>query len=78
MVRKNAQRLSQIVEEILDIARVQHQAGEPVGDGWSWTWRARPLPGLDGADTKRSACNWCCAPAAPWSPSTATTCAGCW
>jgi two-component system sensor histidine kinase PilS (NtrC family) len=26
MVRQNAQRLSQIVEEILDIARVQHQA----------------------------------------------------
>ena len=32
MVRQNAQRLARIAEEVLDIARVRHQAGQATGD----------------------------------------------
>ncbi|MBI2772820.1 MAG: PAS domain-containing protein [Burkholderiales bacterium] len=45
LVRQNAQRLAQIVEEILDISRVQHQSGNP----------SAPLLALD--ESTASACS---------------------
>jgi two-component system sensor histidine kinase PilS (NtrC family) len=61
MVRQNAQRLSQIVEEILNIARVQHQA-HLSRRRWSWTTAVRGhLRRLDRPDAAaRRACGWRC------------------
>ena len=48
LVRKNAQRLSQIVEEILNLAR-----RPPAPTGWTWTRWCRALPSANGNASHR-------------------------
>ena len=80
LVRQNAQRLAQIVEEILDIARVQRQDegrfGGAAGAGRRGARRHRRLGRAPPLRRSRAAPR-SKRPACPWS-STATTCGACW
>ena len=80
LVRKNAQRLAQIVDEILDISRVQHRGAQPGRPRSNWTRRVA-APAATGRCRRAAVpgCSWRSRRAgAQRARSTPTTCAASW